>query len=108
MNAQILAKLNQHPLNQAALRRLTKEGRRPSPETMHLLDLAHLGSQTPEGDLDYPTSNLLGDWGEHQGSALEALQADLKPEFVEAANLDRVAGQVLDSLRAWTGPPQES
>lgn len=100
MNDQVLHQLNQHPLNQAALRRLQAEGHRPLPGQLHLLDLAHLGLQQADGDLEDEDQNLLGDWQEHPESSLRALEQDLTEDLVERANLDRVGSQIRDSLKA--------
>ena len=107
MNVQHLQELNAHPLNQAALRRLNREAGGPAlSHLMHVLELAHLGSLDSEGEPPAPDSGagkVLGDWGRpdsrRQAAALQELEGNLEPEWVEEANLDRISSLVVDTLR---------
>lgn len=107
MNAQQLAQLNQHPLNQAARRRLEFRGRGPLRDTpmMHLLELAHLGlvDQDPDPDPLSEENKVLSDWGlpnqERQAEALSHLEGSLTPDWVEKADPRLVANQILDTLK---------
>jgi hypothetical protein len=103
MNPQVLAKLNQHPLNQAALRRL---GPQTVPDLMHLLALAHFGSLDGSGDGPDPFSpdgKVLMDWGRpdagRQRAVLRALEDSLEPEWVERADPKSVAEEIIRTLR---------
>lgn len=105
MNVQHLQRLNQHPLNQAALRRLQVAGGHPMEDQIHLLSLAHLGSLDAQGEPpapDGPVGKVLGDWGrpnsQRQATALAELEHALTPEWVEEANLDKVAEQIVQTL----------
>jgi hypothetical protein len=104
MNVQDKIKqLNQHPLNQLALKRLRSAGHTGDPQLLHLVSLAHLGiSQDGEPDPLSPEAKTLSDWGQGhllQQEAMKHLEQSVSPNDVEHANLDNVADQVVRTLQ---------
>ena len=110
MNVQHLKELNQHPLNQSALRRLNQQGGASQKNLMHLLELAHLGALDDQGEPPDPQSvpgKVLADWGRpnsgRQAAALQQLEANLTPEWVDQANPDRISSLIVDTLKGASG-----
>jgi hypothetical protein len=98
-------RLNQHPLNQAALRRLNKEGRGWLPDLMHLLALVWQGlPEDLEGDS--PEGLTIAAWSRtarHQGAAIVELEGSLDPEDVEQLPLAAIAELVVETLTGASG-----
>lgn len=106
MNEQAkLSQLNQHPLNQAALERLTQEARRPTHSQCHLLDLAHLASAPPEDAEereDAQAEQMLGAWGQSMASqkvGISLLEGGLSPEEVMEMPLPTLAQVIVETLQ---------
>jgi len=105
--------LNQHPLNQAARRRLAREVAwviRPlrerettsEPTLMFLLELAWLG-WPEEREGDSPEGLAMAEWSRtvrHQAAALHLLVDDVTPEDLEAPPLAEIADTVVSIVRA--------
>jgi hypothetical protein len=100
-----LAKLNEHPLNQAALRRLDRENADSDRNLMHLLTLAHVGLVVDEEPVDpfSPQGKVLMDWTQDAGfqtAALENLEDALDTDEVLELPLPEVAERIVDTLMA--------
>jgi hypothetical protein len=95
-----IAVLNQHPLNQAAKKRLEQDGHRPLGEDLHLLELA-IGADPEEGMGD--TGLLLAEWirtVERQQMALETLENCVSPDEVAELAYDQVLDCILGGLQS--------
>src|SRR5579884_1391941 len=88
-------KLNQDPLNQAALQRLLQDGNAQDPMLMHLLDLTYAPLSKHEPlEHDSAEGKVLMDWSAEpriQASALEQMRDDLEPEEVLSLPLQEIA-----------------
>ncbi len=105
MTTDQLSKLNQHPLNQAAAKRLSQERANQLPHLMNILSLTYAG--LPD-DLD-PLSEegkTLAAWGRpdagRQGAALAALEGSVEPDEVESLPLPKLAEAVVTTMRQAT------
>ena len=100
--------LNQHPLNQAALRRLRQEGGEQHPLRLHLLSLAQFGLEDQAGEPlpgDDPLRKPLEDFSlsrEHQQSALDHLQEAFDPSQVLNRPLRQLSQDISLCLRGAT------
>ena len=101
-------RLNEHPLNRAALRRLRQEQAQADPRSLHLLSLAQAGLQDRESNPlegDDPARLRLADYDRGvllQQSALSILEGALEPEEVLRDPLPQLAERISQSLRAVT------
>jgi hypothetical protein len=97
-----IKELNEHPLNQAALERLSKEHGDTDPRLIHLLSLAYLGM--PD-DLDpFSTEGkTLRDWSAGrnlQAAALENLDCAVEADEILESPLKDLAEQIVGTLTA--------
>jgi hypothetical protein len=109
--------LNQHPLNQAALRRLRAEGEAaPEGDDLAVLDLALLGlDRAGLAEDDPAVLNVVNSQANRkaQGLALKLLEAELEPAALEADKLETL-GEVVSGIlqqapqQGWEPPPQEA
>ena len=100
----LLSKLNRHPLNQTALKRLKQERISPVPQLMHLLTLMY----DPEVEQPEEQETLLADYGQspkHQQLALKRLNQSTNEEEIMDLPLPTLQSNLKNSLR--NRPPKD-